>query len=107
MGPVSNLPDVGPASISGGVDGAGGAAIDGHDLTVGQVGGGVAGGDHGGGAVVAGDQGGMGGQGAAVGDHLNRVGNQRRPGRSGGPSDQHLTGLEVIEVIGPMDDADR
>src|SRR4029450_5594255 len=105
MGPVSNLPDVGPASISGGwtVPEAPPSMVTIWPSARWAVASPV--------ATTAGvpyspaDTGGRGAQGAAVGDHLNRVGNQRRPGRSGGPSDQHLTGLEVIEVIGPMDDA--
>src|SRR5436189_5457104 len=88
------------------MDGAG-AAVDGDRLPVAEPAGGVAGGDHRGDAVLAGNQGGMGGQGAAVGDHGDRVGEQRRPGGGGGPGDQDLAGLEAVEVTGPVDDADR
>jgi hypothetical protein len=87
------------------LDGAG-AAVDGHHLAVGQVGGGVAGGDHGGDAVLARDQGGVGGQGAAVGDDRGGAGKQRGPGGCGGPGDQDLAGLEAVEVAGSVDDAD-
>jgi hypothetical protein len=85
------------------VDGAGGA-VDGDPLPVGESGGGVTGGDDGGDAVLAGDHGGVGGQGAAVGDDRGGPGEQRCPGRGGGPGDQDLAGLEAVEVGGAGDD---
>src|SRR6266545_3620225 len=94
-----------PAASLGWLDGAG-AAIDGHHLAVVQTGGGVAGGDHGGDAVLAGDQGGVGGQGAAVGDDRGGAGEQQGPGWAGGSGDQHLAGLEAVEVRHAAHDAD-
>src|SRR4029453_10239599 len=48
-----------------------------------------------------------GGAGAAGGDDRDRAGEKRCPGGDGGPGDQDLAGLEAVEVIGSMDDADR
>ena len=58
-------------------------------------------------AVLAGDQGGVGGEDAAVGDDRRRACEQRRPHRGGGPDDQHLAGLDAVEVAEPVDQANR